>query len=570
MLKRHLEFVIQQTIQSLQKKLGDFEVPEIILERPENPSFGDYSTNISMQLAKVLKKPPMEIGEMIRREIPLSAQGGSASGGNPSLRKGESELDSPFEKGGWGIFEKIEIAPPGFINFFIAPEYLQSQVPEIIAQGKNFGKMKAEKRVKILLEFISANPTGPIHLGNGRGGFFGDVLGNILQEAGNSVTKEYYINDYGAQIEKLGHSVLKDEQAEYRGDYIDELHKKIVAKVYKEKAAFTKATAAKTGEQAAKFILEYMIKKTVQEKMRIKFDTWFSEKTLHKKSEVEKIITWLQKENLVYEKDGALWFQSSQFGDEKDRVLRKKDGYYTYLAGDFAYHNNKLQRKFDKLINIWSADHHGDVARVKAAVEVLGHKGKLEIILMQMVRLMQDGKEVKMSKRKGVYVTMDELIDEVGPDVTRFFYLMRSPDSHLDFDLNLAKEQSDKNPVFYIQYAHARICSILRKAREEKKIPSKRAIIHYELLTHPSELALIKEFLKFPELIEEIAQNYNVHKMPHYALNLAQTLHSFYKNCKVLEEDNELRNARINLIIAAQIVLKKALRVMGISAPERM
>lgn len=571
MLKHDLESVIQKSLQSFQKKLGGFEIPEIIVEHPENPAFGDYSTNIAMQLARVLKRSPMEIGEMIIREIEILL--------NLPLRKEERVLkrlpqpDPHFLKGGRpsstslsklrrvkGILQKIEVAPPGFINFFIAPEYLQNQVPEIIKQEGKFSCSIIGKGKKVHIDFLSANPTGPLHMGNGRGGFFGDVLGNILKQAGYKVTKEYYVNDYGGQIEKLGHSVLKDEQAVYRGDYIDYLNKKVKTKDYK-----------KAGKQAVKIIMKEMIQKTIENKMNIKFDNWFQESSLHKKNEVEKILAWLQKKNLVYEKDNALWFKSSQYGDDKDRVFRKKDGGFTYMAGDFAYHKNKLSRKFDKLIDVWGSDHHGDVARIKAAVEVLsGNKDILDIILYQLVRLIKDGKEVRMSKRAGNYVTIEELIDEVGVDVVRFFFLMRSPDSHLDFDLNLAKEQSDKNPIFYIQYAHARICSILRKAKEDKKMSSKRAKVHYELLTHPSELVLMKELLKLPELVEEITQNYNVHKMPHYALNLAQTLHSFYKNCKVLEEDSEIRNARIELIIAAQIVLKKALQIMGISAPERM
>lgn len=541
MLKHQIESLIQQAIKSLQKKQGDFEILEIVVEHQENPLFGDYSTNIPMKLARVLKKPPMEIGKMIKHEIE-----------NPP---------TPFFIGGLrGIFEKIEVAPPGFINFFIASEYVQKQAPEIIKQGEKFSSIAIGKGKKVHIDFLSANPTGPLHMGNGRGGFFGDVLGNILKQAGYKVTKEYYINDYGGQIEKLGHSVLKDEHRVYRGDYIDYLHKKIKTKDYK-----------KAGEQAVKIIMKEMIKKTVENKMKIKFDKWFRESSLHKKNEVQKILEWLQKKNLVYEKDNAIWFKSSQYGDDKDRVFKKKDGGFTYMAGDFAYHKNKLNRKFDKLIDVWGSDHHGDVARIKAAVEVLsGSKDNLDIILYQLVRLIQNGKEVRMSKRAGNYVTIEELIDEVGIDVVRFFYLIRSPNSHLDFDLNLAKEQSEKNPVFYIQYAYARICSILRKARKAKKMPLKKIKIQYELLTQPSELVLIKELLKLPELTEEIAKDYNVHKMPIYAVNLAHGLHSFYKNCKVLEEDKELRNARIQLIVAAKITLKKALDLMGISAPEKM
>lgn len=530
MLKHQIEDAIKKSLPKSKKQLGDFGAPKIIIEYPEKGEFGDYSTNMAMQLAKLVKKNPTEIAELIVGEL-----------------KNKADLK--------GVFQKIEVVKPGFINFFVSDGYLQRQVGEIVKADKNFGKVNIGEGKKVHIDFISANPTGPLHMGNGRGGFLGDVLGNILKQAGFEVNKEYYINDYGGQIEKLGHSVLKDGQAVYKGEYIDYLHKKIKSKDSKE-----------AGKQAVEIIMNEMIEKTIKDKMKIKFDNWFSERTLHEENKIEDVLQWLQEKKLAYEKDGAVWFKSSEYGDDKDRVFKKSDGAFTYLAGDFAYHKNKLERGFDKLIDIWGADHHGDMARIKAAVEVLGHKDKLDIILYQLVRLIKDGKEVRMSKRAGTYITIDELIDEVGVNAARFFFLMRSPDSHFDFDLELAKEKSDKNPVYYVQYAYARICSIIKKSYLESQISK----IDYGLLNHPCELALIREMVKLPELVEEISINYNAQKMPIYSMNLAKNLHSFYKSCKILESSIELREARMQLIIAAKIVLKKTLDLMGIDAPEKM
>jgi arginyl-tRNA synthetase len=450
-------------------------------------------------------------------------------------------------------FEKIEVVNPGFINFFISPEVFLNEIQEVLKKGEQFGDLNISKS-KIQVEFISANPTGPLTVGNGRGGPFGDVLANVLSKTGAKVEKAYYVNDCGQQILSLGHSVLKDTEAKYSGEYIDEL-----ALTIKETDPY------KIGKAAALIILED-IKKTV-EGLNIQFDEWFSETSLHDSGEVERVIELLKKKGFTYESEGALWFKSTIFGDERDRVIIKSDKSNTYLAGDIAYHFNKFEKKkFDKVINIWGADHFGDVPGLMAGVEAIGHKGQLEVILLQFVTVMRDGKPVKMSKRMGTVVLMDDLLAELSPDVIRFFFLQKSNNTHLNFDMGLAKEQSEKNPVYYVQYAHARITSILRSAN----ISSIKKINNVSLLTHPSEIELMKEILKLPEIIEDTATDYQVHRIPQYAIDLATSFHKFYNDCHVLVEDEKLKEARLGLVYATKIALKNTLELMGISAPEQM
>jgi len=514
MLREEIKKLIEKTVKELYKT----EI-EAKIDQPENADFGDYSTNVAM----LLKKNPQEIAGAIK---------------------------SP-------VLEKIEVKN-GFINFFISKEYLRKQVSGILKQGQSFGELRTGRGQKINVEFISANPTGPLTLGNGRGGFCGDVLANVLEKAGYKTTREYYINDVGEQVRKLGHSVLGDSEAIYNGSYIDDLKKRI-----KER------DSEKAGEAAGKIILEEMIKPIIK-KMGIKFDVWFSEKGLEQKKEKEKVLDFLKKKGLTYESEGALWFKSAQFGDDKDRVLIKADGETTYFLSDIAYLKNKFQRGFNRLVFFWGADHFGYIGRIKAAAEALSFKKEeIDIIIMQLVQLMQGGQEVKMSKRSGIYVTIDELIDEVGLDVARFFFLTRSSDSHLNFDLDLAKEQSEKNPVYYIQYAHARICSILAKFKIQKskiKITDKNS----KLLIHQSELSLIKQLIRLPEVVEDTAKDYQVQRLPQYAQDLATSFHQFYRDCKVLSEVEGLTQARLTLISATKIVLKNTLDLMGISAPEKM
>lgn len=536
MNRQKIKNLLEKAIKKAQKekKLPSFKIPEIFIERPVEKIHGDYATNIALGMAKSAKKNPIEIAEILVNQL----------------------VNFPINQ-----FEKIEVAKPGFINFFLSRKYLQKQIKEVLKKGERFGNLKIGRNKKVQVEFISANPTGPLTIGNARGGPFGDVLGNILIRAGFKVEKAYYINDYGMQILLLGHSVLKDKQAQYKGPYIDYLNKKI-----KSQKKLQKKDPYKTGEWAAKIIINEMIKKTVK-KMGIKFDEWFLESSLHKKNEVENVLNFLKKKKLIYKKDKALWFKSSKYTDERDRVVIKKDGWKTYLAGDITYHKYKFKKKkFDKVINIWGADHYGDVAGLQAGVTALGYKGKLDIILLQFVTLLQKKEKVKISKRKGTYITMDELFEEVSSDVARFFFLQKAANTHLNFDLSLAKEQSEKNPVYYIQYAHARIHSILAKSQSRKGEANPKL----ELLKHPSELNLIKQVIRFSEVIEDTSKDYQVQRIPQYALDLATAFHQFYRDCKVITEDKELKEARLALIKAVKIVLKNTLDLMGISAPKKM
>lgn len=381
----------------------------------------------------------------------------------------------------------------------------------------------------------------------------GDTLANIFTKVGYEVEREYIVNNVGNQVKILGHSVLKDDQAEYKGDYIDKLHKEI-----KDDDPY------EVGRQATQKIVDDIIKPSM-ENLGVHFDTYFPENTLHDNGEVEKVFRKLQKQDVIYKKDDALWFRSTKYGDDKDRVVKKSDGSVTYFGFDIAYHKDKIARGADRLINIWGADHHGDIKRLIGAMEALGYKDKLEILLTQFVQVVKDGKEFQMSKRKGTYVTVDDLIKEVGKDPVRFFFLMYSADRHMTFDLDLAKEESSKNPVYYVQYAHARIASILEKDEENRKEDA-----DYGLLTHEKELDLIRELDKWPELVTDIARNYEVHRLPYYAMELASKFHSFYKECKVLGEDKELTLARLMLIIATKKVLKNVLDTIGVEAPEKM
>ena len=506
------------------------------VEYPKDEKFGDYSTNVALILAKKLGKSPMEIASDL--SFVISQQ--------------SSVKDA---------FSKIEVVAPGHINFYLSEKYLQGKVAEINAQNNEFGGSVNGRGKRVQIEFISSNPTGPIHLGNGRGGPIGDALANVLKKSGYEVEKEFYVNDFGNQVDVLGHSVLQDELAQYRGDYVTDLVKNKPAEL---------VDSMEVGIWAANIILQKYIKPTC-ENLGIFFDSWFSEKSLHTTGKVDEIIDILKEKNLTYEKDGALWFKSMEFGDDKDRVIVKTNGKKTYSVNDFAYHANKVERGFDKLINIQGSDHHKEAEVVKKFVEeILGQKNKVDCILSQFVRVVKDGKEVKMSKRKGVYFALDDLTEEVGKDAVRFIFTSYAPSSHINFDINLAKERSEKNPVFYVQYAHARICSIIGKIQEtSNKIQTEDVDLSF--LTHEKELSLIRELNKFPELVEELAQTYEVHKLPYYAIKIADKFHSFYNACKVNDPENlELTKARIQLIKAVRTVLGETFKLIGVSAPERM
>ena len=541
---------LREAIEAIGAKYGQRlkSLPEIEVEFKGREPYGDYASNIALKCAHLFHHDSTVFASLIKKFI--------------------------VERDKGRIFEKVEVVRPGFINFFLSEKYLQRRLRAILNSPENFFKSNLGKKRSLQVEFISANPTGPLTVGNARGGPFGDTLANVLSKAGFRVEKEYYINDYGNQILSLGHSILDDKKAKYRGKYIDDLRKIIKTR-----------EAQKAGIRAAKIILSG-IRKTVK-RMGIKYDNWFSESKLYREGRVEKALSRLEKKKLLYEKDGALWFRATQFEDRRDRVVVKKNKSKTYLAGDIAYHLYKFEeKKFSKVIDIWGADHAGDVAGLKSAMRALGHKGKLDIVLLQFVTLLEKGQKTKMSKREGKYVTMDELLDLVGKDVVRFFFLEKSPDTHLNFDLNLAQEHSEKNPVYYVQYAYARIWSILRRSKILPKslLSSRRkrdefsnivgqsrfGIQNLKLLQHPSELILIKQLLRFPGIIESIARDYQVQRLPQYALDTARCFHQFYRDCHVLAENKKLRYARLSLVLVMGMLLKELLTLMGVSAPHKM
>lgn len=509
---------------------------DVLVEISQNKNHGDYTTNVAFALSKAL---------------------------NESLQKIAENLAEKLNNEKNDYFSKIE-AMNGFVNFFLADDYLHTELNKIIETKDKYGSCKSKKTQKIHLDFVSANPTGPLTMGNGRGGFYGDVLANILESQGNEVAREYYINDRGEQILSLGRSIKIaqgfkiDDDRIYASEYISELAKKIDKNLNESEA----------GQKAAELILEEYIKPAVK-KAGIKFDNWFSEKSLYHGDSYEKVMKELMQKDLVYEKDGATWMKTTEFGDNEDRVLIKQNREETYFMSDILYHVDKINiRKFDKAIDIWGADHHGYAPRLSGALKALGiPENKLEIIISQLTRLIKDGKEVKISKRAGNFITLGELIDEVGLDATRFFFLSYSPNTHMDFDLALAKERSQKNPVYYVQYAHARIASILQKAHPAGDHPKGGKL---ELLKEKEELNLIRKLLEFPEVLEEISKNYEVHRLPRYILELAKEFHNFYEKQRVITEDEDLTASRLSLISAAKIVLANSLRIMGITAPEKM
>jgi arginyl-tRNA synthetase len=526
-MKKEIRKLIQEEIQS---EFGiEFDLEKIKIDYPPE-GMGDLATNVALVLAKVVGKSPMEIVE--------------------KLRGGLSSKDK---------FNNIEVAKPGFINFFLAEKIIWDSVVKINEQKNKFGDSEIGKGKKIHLDFVSANPTGPIHVGNARGGPLGDTLANVFEKTGYEPYREYYVNDTGNQADFLGHSILGDAEAQYSGEYVEDLRKRI-----------EKGDPRKVGEEGAKVVLDEIIKPSM-EKFGIKFNNYFSEKELQKSGKVDEVLGLLKEKEYIFEKDGAVWFKSTEFGDDKDRVVVKSNGEKTYFGTDIAYHQEKLERGFEKMIDIWGADHHGEVARTQGALKALGYENKLDVILTQFVRILKDGEEMKMSKRAGTYVSVDDLIEEVGKDATRFFFLMHSADTHMNFDMDLAKERSEKNPVYYVQYAHARIASILRKEEDLNLELNSSKIPELNSRMHAKERVLIFELLKFPDLVEEISKNYAVHYLPQYAMSIADKFHSFYAECRVIDEENlELTAQRLEIVKAVQIVLAETLKLMGISAPQRM
>ncbi|USK59704.1 arginine--tRNA ligase [Peribacillus asahii] len=528
------------------------QLPDVILELPKDKANGDYSTNMAMRLTKTAKKAPKMIAE---------------------------ELIANFDQSKASI-EKIEIAGPGFINFYMNNSYLTELIPVILEAKDAYGASDFGKGEKIQVEFVSANPTGDLHLGHARGAAVGDSLCNVLAKAGYDVSREYYINDAGNQINNLALSVEaryfqalgidKEMPADgYHGEDIIGIGKKL-AEEFGDK--YVNVDEQERFNFFREYGLKYEMAKLKQdlENFRVGFDVWYSETSLYQDGKIDAALAVLKENGHIYEQDGATWFRSTELGDDKDRVLIKQDGSYTYLTPDIAYHRNKLERGFETLINIWGADHHGYIPRMKAAIEALGYnREQLEVEIIQLVHLYKNGEKMKMSKRTGKAVTMRDLIDEVGLDATRYFFAMRSADTHMDFDLDLAVSQSNDNPVYYAQYAHARISSILRSGAEQGI--SFEGVTDFTAVSSEKEIELLKKLGEFPQAIAEAADKRMPHRITNYIFDLASTFHSFYNAEKVLDADQLDRSkARLALVKSVQITLKNALALIGVSAPEKM
>lgn len=533
--------------------------PPVVIEIPADPAHGDFATNIAMQMAKGEKKAPRAVAVALTEQLAKST----------------------------GIFERIDIAGPGFINFTLKPSFWQGRLPEIISAAAEYGKSAAGQGQKVQVEFVSANPTGPLHIGHGRGAAIGDTLCRILAAAGWSVTREFYYNDAGQQIANLALSVqarcLGIEPGDpawpvdgYQGEYIKELARAFLAgeSVSAGDCALVASADAANLDDIRKFAVAYLRREQDSDLQAfdVSFDNYFLESSLYSEGLVEQTVNRIVGSGHTFEQDGALWLKTTDFGDDKDRVMRKTDGGYTYFVPDVAYHLNKWERGFVRVINEQGADHHSTITRVRAGLQALDAGiplGWPEYLLHQMVTVMRGGEEVKISKRAGSYVTLRELIDEVGRDATRYFFLMRKPDSQLVFDIDLAKQQSTDNPVYYVQYAHARICRILESAVEAGLSPASGAEF-LALLTTVEELDIIKKIAAFPEIVENAAANLEPHRITAFLHDTATLLHSFYAKQRVLGEDANLTSARLYLLVAVRQTLRNGLALLGVTAPEKM
>jgi len=536
-----------------QEKINIQNIPEIILLATRSKSHGDIATNIALQLSRMVRMNPMKIAQLIVNNIDTKNN----------------------------VIEKVEIAKPGFINFWYKNSWLYQIIREIREKGKEFGKINIGKGIRIQIEFVSVNPTGPLHVGHGKCAAVGDALSRILKAAGYDVEREYYINDQGKQIDTLGKSVearynnLLGENVEfpsdgYKGDYIIDIARTIIAQ-------FGESFKNKYDQKTLEFFKEFTLKKISTEIKRdlenfnVHFDTWFSEKSLFKKGKLEEVLDVLRKKGFVYEKNGAIWLKTTAFNDEKDRVVIRENGIPTYFASDIAYHQDKYQRGFKKVIDVWGADHHGYIERMKSSMQALGYPSDFfDVLIVQFVTLIKDGKEVGMSTREGEFITLKDLINEVGKDVARYFFLMRSYDSHTEFDLDIAKSQSMENPVYYIQYAYARICSIIRKAGEAGIKLDEKDNLNLQLLNSEEEIKLLKKLSSLKDVIRRSAMTKKPHLLTTYLYDLASVFHKYYTVHRIIVKDQELSKSRLLLIDCTRIVLLNTLNLLGISAPESM
>ena len=554
-MKHRIAQLAAQAVEAAQREgaLPPGPVPEVEVEHPQNPEHGDFAVSLPLRLARVARMNPMAIAERLAQLIP-----------------GDDE------------FQRVWAAPPGFVNFAVKQQWLQQQVEGILKEGDSYGNVSSESPQKVQVEFVSVNPTGPIHVGHARGAVLGSGLASILAAAGHDVYREYYVNDTGSQmdifyrslyvryLQALGRNAEMPENG-YMGSYVGDLAQEIVKE---EGKRFLDTPEAEAVAAIGEIGLRKMLARIREDLARIEveFDVWFNEGSLYESGEYDTAIDLLRQGGYLAQRDDATWFTSTNLGEDKDNVLVRSTGEPTYFASDIAYHHNKfLARGFDRVINIWGADHQGHVSRVKAAVGAMGlDPARLTILISQLVTLKRDGELVRVSKRTGDLITLSELVDEVGPDACRFFFLSRSPESQMDFDLELAKRESADNPVYYVQYAYARIAGIMRLAGE-------RGLDYIQgdvaLLTHQAEESLIKRMLMLPELIESIAESLEPHHLPHYATELATAFHWFYQECRVVSSepgDEAITLARLKLVEACRIVLARCLSLMGMAAPERM
>ncbi|MFW5770412.1 MAG: arginine--tRNA ligase [Spirochaetota bacterium] len=527
-------------------------LPEAKIEYPRDEKFGDYSTPVAMEYAKILRKSPIDIGSMLKSYI----EGG-------------------------GIIGDVEVVKPGFVNIFISPGFLFENLKTILFEGDNYGKNTRENPRRINIEFVSANPTGPLNVVSARAAAVGDTLANLLEASGDQVDREFYVNDYGNQVYLLGKSVLaryrelKGEKVSfpengYHGEYIRNIAEWIAGEHEDE------INAIETEEEMIKYCSDRAVEYNVNgqkddlKKFNVEYQTWFHEKNLHKDGKVEDTFSYLQSLNVIYEEEGKQIFKATNYGDDKDRVVIRDDGRPTYLMADIAYHLTKIKRKYDLIIDIWGPDHHGYISRLVGAMQAMGYdENKFKILIAQQVNLMMEGEAVKMSKRLGKFSTMEELIDEVGVDVARYFFVMRSMESHLDFDLDLARRQSSENPVFYLQYAHARICSIFREAETRGLTYDPEKAVE-SLLHNQESMAIMKLLARFPEEIRDAAVTCEPHRMTTYLMRLAQGYHKFYTEHRVLSDDIHATQTYLTLCDAVHIVMKNGLHILGVSAPEKM
>lgn len=556
-IRAQIEQVIQKSIQAAIAggKLPQLDPPPVILEKPREEAFGDFSTNVAMQMSKQAQKAPREIANILLEGM---------------------NTENTF-------ITEAKVAGPGFINFYLNHQWMYETLALIDERKEHYGEVDIGKGQKVMVEFVSANPTGPLHMGNARGGALGDCIASVLEKSGHQVTREFYINDAGNQIEKFGASLearylqqiygadqIPFPEDGYQGEDITD-H----AKAYLEE--FGPGLAEKSPQERKRALVEYALPRNLKmieeglSRYGIHYDVWFRESTLYQ-TEIDETLNLLKQNGFVLEKEGALWLDGSKTGLEKDEVLVRQNGLPTYMAADIAYHRNKfIKRGFDRVINLWGADHHGHVARMKAAMEACGiNKERLQVVLFQLVRLYKNGEIARMSKRTGRAITLGDLLDEVGVDAARFFFNLKTSGSHLDFDMDLAVEQSNNNPVFYVQYAHARICNILKKLAEENIVRVPIEKVDMTLLVQPEEIALMKRLAQYPEEVALSAQTLEPSRLTRYVMDVASDFHSFYNACRVKGEEEALLQARLLLVNCTLTVIRNVLDLIRIQAPEKM